>query len=149
MKKIISTALTFLMCLSAITIAAFATHPITQVYEVTRYQDGTYAEITTTVYGTLVRTSSQCAEKAYVYKTAGGTKLFTYTLKACFSYDGSSSSCTSASASANIHKDGWNVISHDEHYSGNIAYGNASFSAPSESKNVSLTLTCDKNGNIS
>ena len=48
-----------------------------------------------------------------------------------------------------IYRQGWNISTHSEYVSGNTAYGRATFTGPSgESRTASLTLTCDKNGNV-
>lgn len=109
------------------------------------YEDGSYAVIT---QGPVTRSSTD-REKIYTYYNPQGQRCFAYVLCAVFTYNGVTSSANSCSYKANIYRQGWDIKSHSEYVSGSTAYGRAVFTGPNgETRNVSLTLTCDKNGNI-
>lgn len=64
--------------------------------------------------------------------------------------NGVMSRADTAENTVSIYRQGWDMSTHSEYVSGNTAYGRATFTGPNgESRTVSLTLTCDKNGNIS
>lgn len=64
-------------------------------------------------------------------------------------YNGITSRADSCEYAAEIFRHGWDMTSHSEYVSGNTAYGNATFTGPDgQTRKASLTLTCDKNGNV-
>lgn len=117
--------------------------------EIVQYGDGTYAEITLTEDDMMFRTTTKTGTKTYTYKSASGDIIFTYTLKTYFQYDGSTSRAVTCSTTYNIVKSGWSKKSDSHYCSGNKAYGTAKFSNSSTSRDVSLTITCSKDGKIS
>lgn len=141
MKKLLA----MMLCLSMLLPSALAAAPQTvQNSEVIWYEDGSYAEIVTTI--SFAR-STLAADKDYTYKNSSGKKVFSYTLHGEF--DSTTTKATRASGSATIYMSGWSLSSHDEYCSGSTAYGDATFDGPNNvSRDVSLSLTCDKNGNI-
>ncbi len=107
------------------------------------YEDGSYAVIT---LGSATR-SSAVKEKTYTYYNSQGQKCFAYVLQGTFTYDGITSRADSCQYKAGIYRQGWDIKSHSEYVSGSTAYGRAVFTGPNgETRNVSLTLTCDKTG---
>ena len=111
------------------------------------YEDGSYA-IITTVTGGLTR-ASKADSKTYTYYNPSHQLCFSYTLYATFTYNGITSSADTATARADYYVRGWSCDSHSEYTSGNAAYGTASFSGPNgESRPVSLSLVCDRNGTV-
>ncbi len=111
------------------------------------YEDGSYAIVTLNIASTR---SAVEDTKAYTYHNAQGQRCFTYVLRASFTYNGVTSRADSCRYAAEIYRQGWDMSTHSEYVSGNTAYGRATFTGPNgESRTVSLTLTCDKNGNIS
>lgn len=110
------------------------------------YEDGSYAIVTLNSAPTR---SSTDEIKAYTYYNPLGQRCFTYRLLASFTYDGMTSRADSADYTVTIHRQGWDISTHSEYVSGNTAYGRATFTGPNgESRAASLTLTCDKNGNV-
>lgn len=111
------------------------------------YEDGSYALVT--LGGDNSMRSNTDKSKSYIYYNPLGQKCFAYTLYAVFTYDGKTSSATSCDFGAAIYRQGWDIDTHSEYVSGNTAYGNAIFTGPDgQSRTASLTLTCDKNGNV-
>lgn len=111
------------------------------------YEDGSYAIVSMNVNPSA--RSNAAKDKTYTYYNPLGQRCFTYTLCAFFTYNGVTSKADSADYKATIHRQGWDLDTHSEYVSGNTAYGRATFTGPNgESRTASLTLTCDKNGNV-
>ena len=147
MKRLSLMGMALLLCINLFMISVSAAEP-TQAVEQINYDDGTSLTITTTIYPNYTRASTRYATKEYAYTDAAGDLAFIYTLKGWFSYDGQTSSATSASAAVDIYKRGWSVTSHSEHCSGNTAYGSVTLKGPTGYWSIDATLTCDRNGNI-
>ncbi|BDF70684.1 hypothetical protein CE91St41_20870 [Oscillospiraceae bacterium] len=146
MKKRLTAILTLLFCLSMCLPTLAAEVSTTKATQIIWFEDGSHAEIVTLV--SLAR-STKSGSKSYTYWNSSNIKAFTYTLNGEFFYDTKTSRATSASASYSIYLSGWSLSSHDETASGSTVYGDATFKGPGgASEDVSLTLTCDKNGNI-
>lgn len=120
--------------------------------EVIYFENGDFATIETIVYDDAslyaVERSSRSSSKVYTYNNRLGNTLWTFTLRATFSYNGTTSSVSSCSTSYSIKDNTWSCDDHYAEKSGNTAYGYGSFSSSVDSKDVTLSLTCDKNGNI-
>lgn len=145
MKRVFSVAAALLLCLSLLmnTAAAFECPDSERV----DYEDGSYAIITTSSTGTTRATTSD--SKTYTYYNSSDQRCFAYTLYATFTYNGVTSSADTVAGGASFYLHGWDIDSHSEWTSGSTAYGSAVFSGPNgESRPVSLSLTCDKNGNV-
>lgn len=111
------------------------------------YEDGSYAVITTDS-GDVARSTTDKV-RSYTYYGPLGQKCFTYMIRGVFTYNGITSHADSCEYSAIIYVRGWDVSTHSEYVSGNTAYGRATFTGPNgQSQIASLTLTCDKNGNV-
>lgn len=126
--------------------------------DVTYYADGSYSVVTITV-----DEQNEAPARATTYKT--GTKVYNYysddgtiewkmTLKATFSYTGSTSSCTSVdNVAVNIYDSDWSMLSKSSSKSGNTATANVTMGKTqvvgTYKVPVTLTLSCDKNGNLS
>lgn len=129
-----------LVCLPAMAADSPAEHTI-------YYEDGSYAIVT--LNGVPARSGTN-EIKSYTYYNPQGQQCFTYEIRAFFTYNGVTSRADSVDYRAAIHRQGWDLVTHSEYVSGNTAYGRATFTGPNgESRTASLTLTCDKNGNVS
>ncbi len=119
--------------------------------------EGYYAEILITQQvSPIVRAATtKTASKHFVLRNADGDELARFTLKGTFSINqGVSSTCTSASHTTSITDTAWSVKSATSSKSGNQAIGDAEFIRKLlfitvETKTCHLTLSCDKNGNLS
>lgn len=147
MKRLSRIGLALLLCVNLLLSSVSALEPAQAVEQIS-YDDGSCLTITTTIYSNNARSSSRYATKDYAYTDAAGDLAFVYTLKGWFSYDGQTSTATNVSASAAIHKSGWDVTSHQEYCSGNTAYGNVTFKGPTGYRSISASITCDRYGNI-
>ena len=98
--------------------------------------------------GTITRSKS-----AYHYES-NGSLAWGFTLTATFSYNGSSASCTQASYSKSINNSSWSFSNGSATRSGHTATGRGAFTKKIlgitiQTIPVTLTLTCDPNGNVS
>ena len=112
------------------------------------FDDGSYTIIET--FSDVIRRSNIGDSKRATHYDSNGDRCFSYTLYATFSYDGKSSRAETVDYEVDIYQRGWDISSHREWTSGDTAYGRASFTAPDgDSHPVSLSLTCDEDGNVS
>lgn len=125
--------------------------PLDESYylEVITY-DTTPTEVNTAV-SAAATTRTVDAAKTHNIKNIYNTTVASYTLFATFTYNGSTSKCTSASHSETISNSYWSFTSAFASWTGNKAIGSytAKCSSPSQTVSKTLTITCDANGNIS
>lgn len=92
--------------------------------------------------------------KSYVARNKEGKELWRFTVNGTFSiHPGESSVCTSSSYNIKITEDSWKMEKASTRKTGNKAIGDATFIKKLllitvERKNCSVTLSCDKNGNL-
>lgn len=121
--------------------------------EIVRFADGSYLVIE--LYPTVSRsTSAKTGNKQYTYYTGNGEEAWRAVLTGTFSYDGSTSVCTASSCAVTIVKGAWYEISKTVSKSGSTAtadltMGNKLLGITIDKREISLTLTCDANGNLS
>lgn len=149
MKRIFAIILTALM-LSVSLISASA-----EEGKVIRFDDGSYLVITVEADKGFARASQKVTGSTYYnYYSSGGTTEWKATMRATFTYTGSSATCTSVdNLSVNIYDSGWSLVSKSTRRSGNTAYGDVvmerSIIGGTQGVPVTLTLSCDRNGNLS
>lgn len=80
---------------------------------------------------------------------SSGTAIFTLTVTGTFSYDGSSATATAATGSIATHVSNATVTNRYAYTSGASACAFASVSYNGATLQKTVTLTCDKNGNLS
>ena len=89
------------------------------------------------------------------FKNSDGDVLWSFTLRGQYDVvEGVSSVCTLAKHSYNIYDNSWSLDSASTSKSANKAIGNATFKkkvlfVTTDTKSFTLTLTCDKYGNLS
>lgn len=154
MKKVIATFVIFVLILSMLPIQiAYATQE-PELLEVVQYKDGTYLEITLESVPQTRASGSLTKTKNYTYKDVDGTAQWKISLTGSFTYTGTTSTCTAADCKVTVYQSNWSVASKSASKSGNTAYGTARMlrkylGATVSDKTYNLTLTCDKNGNVS
>lgn len=98
-------------------------------------------------------TSSKTGAKTKNYKNSAGTVLWSVTVKGTFSYNGSTSTCTSCSHSTTSPGTYWSIKSSSHSKSGNTATAKATAthttSAGSKDYSMSVTLKCSATGVLS
>ena len=151
-KKIL--LLLIISCISILqplSVAASSEHTaqITREY----LSDGSYFEIMIESTEN-ARSTIKNASKTTTYISASGESLWYAKVTANFYYDGTTSSCTSASASGGSYVSGWKILSTSSSRTGNT--GSATVVAGAyyagifvDSVTEKVLLSCDKNGNLS
>lgn len=117
------------------------------------YDDGSYTVITITEYILASTPSLKQGSKTYNHASSGNT-VWSYTINGTFSYDGSSSSCTSISDSYTINNNSWHLNSHYCWKIGNTAYGSVTMDykvlgITTNSVTRDISLSCSANGTLS
>lgn len=151
MKKISTLFLTCILILSALPLQAQA-----QQRDVIYYADGSYTVITIeeSISSVARTTSSKTGTKYYDHYTSGGQLQWKVALKATFTFNGTTSLCTSVQTPVvSIYANDWSVNSKSSSRSGNTATANVEMKKSgllgSRKYPVTFTLLCDKNGNLS
>lgn len=80
---------------------------------------------------------------------SSGTAIFSISVTGTFNYDGSSSEATSASGSIATHVPNATITSRSAYTSGSSAIATGSVKYVGITLQKTVTLTCDKNGNLS
>lgn len=150
MKKVICSLLVVMLVLCSIPICGNAAEC---EQEVIRFEDGSYAIVETITNGARA-SGKKSGSRPYTYYDSTGVAQWKVVLNGSFTYTGSSATCTSASCSVTIYNSEWYTISQNANKSGSTATGSFSMGrkllgSTVETKNVTLKLSCDKNGNLS
>lgn len=166
MKKLLSFAIAFVTLTFLATLPSYAINPsktnettIVISENIETFEDG--SQLITVVYedvsaiSTKATTFTKTGSKTASYKNSSGDVLFTLTTKGTFSVvSGTSSTCTSASYSHTAPGSGWSLKSGSASKSGNKAIGKGTFVKKTlgitvDTRDITCTLTCDVNGNLS
>lgn len=150
-KKVI-VAMVSAMTLLAMTPTVYAASPnestkITKEY----FADGSYIETEITESNT--KSTIKNASKTSTYKNSNGESLWYAKVTANFYFNGSTSSCTSSSASAGTYVSNWRILSKSSSRTGNTGSAKVEAGIYMNGLYVSsivetVTLSCDKNGNL-
>lgn len=149
-KKCISFFVTFLLVICLLPVETFAAEN-----RVVYYDDGSYDVITITVDMKATRaTGTKTGMITKDRRNSDGELEWRASMKATFTYDGSTSRCTSVdSPSVVIYDNTWSLDSKSCSKSGNTTTGNITMAKKlllgSGKVPITLTLSCDKNGNLS
>lgn len=149
MKKIVSLCLALLFGLVVFPVA-FAS---AETEEVVYFEDGSYC-ITTITYGGERASNTKTGNKTTSYYASDDTELFSLRVSGVFLYDGSTVKCTSSSYTYNIYDSAWSLKSATASKSGATATASGTFvkkvlGITMNTKTLTPTLTCDKDGNLS
>ena len=156
MKKCYTLFLSILCCFSILLVSASALGSEDTAVLVSSTQinlsDGGYIieEIVETKPSTIARTTNnKSGYKTITRYTASGSAVYAVQVTGEFSYTGSSSWATSATATVYTYTSNASFVSKSASYSGNTAYatGTVKYAGITESRRPSLS--CDKNGNLS
>lgn len=146
MKKAISllTAVLLVFCMALPVMASERSEETVLTFE-----DGSYLVVTLDTTP-LTRTTSPVATKTYTYYNVDDERQWDFTLMGQFTYDGSTSTAIQAKARTVIYNRDWSQTYADVYRVGAYAYGEAVFEHPSDGTvPITVTIYCDKNGNIS
>lgn len=159
MKRFFSLFLSALLILSTFSVTVYADGSgqtnISSADEVERIvlNDGSYFEITIADFSAKATQNVKVGAKTCTHKSADGRVLWTATLTARFTYDGITATCTNAVMNVSISHSSWYLISKSTSKSGNKATGTVSMGyrvsgVTAQTITRTITLTCDKNGNL-
>lgn len=111
--------------------------------------DGSYyiTELTTNDISTYF--SAKTAKKNVSYYSSSNVLLWTFTVIGTFTYNGTISSCNSATDSLSIYNSNWSVVSKSSYPSANKAVGNiVMHQAGGANTSRTITLTCYPDGTL-
>lgn len=111
--------------------------------------DGSYMVTVIQEELSLKRSSGISGSKTTSYYSAGNKLEWQYTVRGSFTYNGSSATATSVSSSYNILVSGWNITKDSTSKSGDTVTASGTFKLATLTKNVTVSLTCSKDGNLS
>lgn len=150
MKRILSLLVCFILLTSMFAIPVSATETEQQIIsqDIVYISDDCYFIETISVPSIQPYGNAKTGTKTSVC-ISSGTAIFTLTVTGVFSYDGSSSTATSATGSIATHVANATVTNRYAYTSGSSACAFASVSYSGVTLQKTVTLTCDKNGNLS
>ena len=155
MKKLFLTAMIIIMTMMSM-VPSFAyadsNNTVSNVI-IEKYDNGDYAVITITINENDNR-GTVSGSKTYTYKNSSNVAVWDYTINGTFTYNGTSSSCTSVSDEYSIHTSHWYNDGHSCWRSGNTAHGNVTmkyilFDVVINTITKNLTLSCSPSGDLS
>lgn len=148
MKRMICYILMIVLLVGVMPIGASASE-IKTIY----FEDGCYAIIELSTNETRA-SGSKSGSKTYNYYDSSDVKLWKAVLTGSFTYTGSSASCTAADLDITIYNSAWSTQYGYASKDWNKAVGSGmmlkkTLGVTVLRESVSLTLTCDSNGNLS
>lgn len=150
-KTFVFTLLFALFCCTALSFSAGATE-ITET-SIELLENGDYIETIITYYDTNTRTATKSGSKTNNYKNSAGEALWSVTVYGTFTYNGTTSSCTSVSHSASAYGDGWSIKKSSSSKSGYCATANATATLKkilnSQDHSMTVNLYCSPYGILS
>lgn len=156
MKKVLSLVLALIFVVSMLPVA-FAAENEVIIREISReiiYLDDGYS-IEAIEYEHIYPHSARATEtitrsRENIYRDATGTKLYSLTLTATFSFTGTFARATSSSYSHYIYKNLYHLGSGNSYTSDNYAVATGTFydSLGNRHRTLSITASCDVDGNV-
>lgn len=145
----------FCLFLAAMMIAFFplGVNAVEQNVEIISFGDGSYLKIELKTYGSRSSGTVTGSRNSTYYGTDGSVEWIA-TLTGKFSYTGSTATCTSSTMNVSILESNWYTISKTANRSGNTATGSVTMGLKNAGLTVkkvpvSLSISCDVNGNLS
>lgn len=152
-KRLLSVLLLMFIIVSIVPKEVFATEQITVSEETIFFEDGSSLHIS--IYESSTRASgTKTGYAEYLYSGSDGAAEWKAVLFGNFTYTGSTSTCTASSCNVTIYDNSWYTVSKTVGKSGNTATATVTMGLKVLGVTVSkptynLTLTCDKDGNLS
>lgn len=151
MKRVLVSILCclFVFC-STIPAYASTSEVSNSVKTVTEYfEDGSYVITKLEVVPSMARTAKTYT-KTSTYYTSSNKAIFSVSLTGNFSYTYNvSSTATGQSVSVSIHDSSASYVTRTSSRSGATVYGSGTVSYAGRNKTLSVSITCDKYGNVS
>ena len=150
MKRILTILCCLTLLLGIIPFCAFASEPVPQTTQTVEYlEDGSYIVTELEVTPAIARTARSYT-KTSTYYTASNTAVFSVSLTGNFNYTYNvSCSATSQSISVPIYANSASFVSKTSSHSGATVYGTGKVSYLGKTLSLSVSITCDKYGNVS
>lgn len=153
MRRKFSFILTLVLFLCLITANAAATEASDEQTDIVYFDDG--SSLTISIFQSGTRASgTQTGTKHYTYKDQSGEALWLAVIRGTFTYTGTTAVCTNSSCDVTVYDSAWYEVSKTVGRSGatatcELTMGKKLLGITVSKKNVSMTLTCDANGNLS
>lgn len=150
MKKVLSILFAALFLLVLIPSAPVKAETTT---DVVYFEDGSYVVTVLQEYSTRSSNQKTASKSSTLYDPNGGS-VATLTVRGTFRYDGTTATCTASTYTHQIHNSSWSLSSGSASKSGNTATAKGTFARKvlgitTDSKTLTVSLSCDKNGNLS
>lgn len=142
-----------LISLLILPVQIFAYSPAANRNDTVYFTDGSYSTIQIEIIETRTL-STLSARKIHTHYNPLGNELWSVALNTTFSYDGQTSTCDVANITIHISGSGWYTVSRSASRDGNtgscsVVMGYKLFGITTDKKTVEMSISCDKNGNIS
>ena len=153
MKRSACSILAMLLLVSALSMNCYAIDDKSEIYNTIHFDDGIY--LTECIYITQTRSSGTVSgRKVDTYYASDGATAWQAVLKGTFSYTGSSATCTASSCDVTIYDSAWYIVSKSASKSGNkatasVTMGYKALGVTVNKGPISMSLSCDANGNLS
>lgn len=150
-KRYISVLLVLILLFAVLPVRVEAVQVVET--EIEYLPDGGYIE--TVLLESAVRASgTKTGTKTKRYVDSDGNEEWVIQLQGTFSYNGTSATCTSAICNVTVSANNWYVVSKSASKSGakasaDVTMGMKVLGITVSKSSYQLTLTCDKNGNLS
>lgn len=155
MKRVLSFVLAILILVLSTSLCALPAEAA-ETEDIIYFDDGSYAVITMEIENSLARTTNSISgSKSYHYYSSSGILAWVLNIQATFSYDGTNrAQCKDAKATVTVYNSNYTVVTKYATFSGNTATATATIKrttlgVTASEKDYSVTVTCDKDGNLS
>lgn len=152
MKRSVLCLLVILQVFWLMPVHAFAAETDSES-QVVRFEDGSYLVITMDESQTWAL-GTKSGTKTSTYTDSDGTIRWKAVLSATFTYTGTLATCEAASCEVTVYANNWYLVSKTVEKSGNtataaITMGRKLLGVTIAKDTYDLSITCDKNGNLS
>lgn len=153
MKHFFSVVLIAVMLFAVLPMRGFAVADVQTDEEIIHLDDGSYI-VVELIWADARASGTRTAVKTHKYYNNDNVEQWRAVLQGTFTYTGTSATCTAASCNVTISDDAWYVHAKGVNKSGNAAMceltmGKKLLGVTVSKKTISMSLTCDANGNLS
>ena len=152
MKRLVLVAMTLFLLIPCLSIPILGAETVEET-RITYMEDGSYLVETVQIVDSRA-SGSKTGTKTKTYYESDGTASWKATLTGKFTYDGTSATCTVSTVSVTIYDANWYTVSKSATKSGNTAsasvtMGYKTMGITTNKVTISVSLSCDKDGNFS
>lgn len=149
MKKFVNRLIAIICCAVMLVMPVLATDTGAVVTTRIELEDGGYIIEEIVSAPTARATSTKSGTKTSTRYTSDNEILYAVKVTGTFSYNGSSAWATAASATVSIYSTSITYVSKSSSYSSNYAKATGTVTYLTKSESRTVTLYCDKDGNLS